>query len=146
MTHAPSIHRHLTGRLEVVIPVDWSEPDAGRWIRPWLKDVCGARTRSDWDRGKRRWMVPRSHLAVLRDALVERFGLCAVFADNQISATVQCDTRCIEARGDECVCACGGLNHRGGEAGYLQVGETTLVAQTSEYWTTRRVYRRDHPR
>jgi hypothetical protein len=77
---------------------------------------------------------------------VERFGLCWVVADNRISATVQCDKRCVGARGDECVCSCGGINHRGGEAGYLQVGETTLIAKTSEIGTTRRIYRRDQPR
>jgi len=39
----------------------------------------------------------------------------------------QCDTRCVEAVGEECVCSCGGENHGSGAwpAGAVLVSNTT---------------------
>jgi hypothetical protein len=42
----------------------------------------------------------------------------------------QCDTRCRDAHGDDCVCQCTGENHGGTDyqRDWIQVGQTTLIA------------------
>lgn len=60
--------------------------------------------------------------------------------DSRVSQSTKCDTRCVEAEGDDCVCSCGGMNHKGSDIGYYQVGETTLVGQWADVMRTERMY------
>jgi hypothetical protein len=133
----PEIYRPLIGKLRVFIPVAYGE---GKTVRPWLKEVCGDGVHLTFDSTDKRWLVGRDHLVALRDALVTKQGSCTVVSDNRISNVSKCDSKCVNADGDECVCSCGGVNHRGTYGDYVPVGETTLVRQEAEYWTTSRFY------
>lgn len=52
----------------------------------------------------------------------------------------RCDTRCQQARGDDCVCQCAGQHHGGADyqRNWIQVGDTTLVDRDPDI---RRVYK-----
>lgn len=139
MRFEPKIYRPLTGRLQVEIPVRKGE---GRTVRPWLWEVCGEDTRSQWDEQSKVWLVARDHLVRVRDALVTKHGVCIVFVDSRLSQRSSCDTRCTDAKDDDCVCQCGGVNHRGSRGGYVQVGDTTLVKRQGSVTTTSRRYER----
>lgn len=82
------------------------------------------------------WTVPRARLLDVVAALA-RYWPVAVALDVRQGGE-QCDTRCIEALGDDCVCACGGANHGGlgGRADWIQVGATTLIAPGEVVRTT----------
>ncbi|OKI15594.1 hypothetical protein A6A08_08415 [Nocardiopsis sp. TSRI0078] len=57
-----------------------------------------------------------------------------------VSVRGKCDIRCVQARGDECACECGGDNHGGlRNSNWTQVGETTLVENGEK--TRRRTYK-----
>lgn len=73
------------------------------------------------------WEIARDHLRHVIVGLAERFGHVNVhleYLENQ-----RCDTRCVNAHGDDCVCQCGGENHGGMDYArdWMQVGDTTLV-------------------
>lgn len=137
MMREPQIYRPLEGRLQVRIDVPFGE---GKTVRPWLWEICGDRTRAVWDEDLKRWLVAPEHLARLRDALVEKYGACRVLIDARVSQHTRCDTNCTGAKHDECTCRCGGVNHRGTQSGYTQVGQTTLIRTTDEVATTLRRY------
>ena len=128
------VYRPVRGKLGTVFPYQ-----AGN--RAWIKETLGSRipvarvqggygcecTRAPGEMGH--WEVARHHLWGLAEALVDRYGEVHVFMD--FSRRERCDVRCVEAAGDECVCACGGANHRGLATrmdGWIEVGETTLVS------------------
>lgn len=119
----PTVYRPYRGRLRLRMPYRKDN-------RAWLKDRLGDRIRPEWVRGaggrEGWWEIARNHLQPLVEALVERWG--AVDVTLIYSTTEQCDTRCQNARGDDCTCSCLGLNHGHGFAGqWTQVGDTTLV-------------------
>lgn len=95
--------------------------------RGWLHAHLGERIRPE-HAGGGVWAIARPHLQHLVDGLVDRFGHVDVVLDFRTAE--RCDTRCRDARGDECTCSCLGENH-GGAAywrNWIEVGETTLVA------------------
>ena len=97
---------------------------SNRW---WLHQTLGSRIRPTYDKPTGRWLIARPHFTVLIGALLERFGV--VDASVEFSTTQKCDTRCREASGDDCECSCQGEHHGGGLwEGWIQVGETTLIA------------------
>jgi hypothetical protein len=120
--HLPRIYRAVgQPRLHLRMPYG----DGAN--RAWLRDTLGARIRPDWNRTDKRWEVSRTHLMVLAHALADRFGAVDVFLE--FSTTQKCDRRCREAVGDDCECSCLGAYHAGGlwGAGWVEVGETTLI-------------------
>ncbi|MGS2615154.1 hypothetical protein ACVCAH_11605 [Micromonospora sp. LZ34] len=118
---APHIYRPLyPDRLRLLLPYDPRN-------RAWLHEELGWRIRPDYSKQHRRWLIARNHFTVLVDALLDRFG--QVDATIEFSTTQKCDTRCREATGDDCECSCLGEHHGGGLwDGWIQVGETTLIA------------------
>lgn len=128
MIQPPMIWRPIKGPLRVKLPYQGSH-------RGWLTGVLGRRPTH---LGDGVWQVPRTKFRILCRVAVERFGEVTVVADFKASA--RCDTRCAEAIGDECVCACLGENHGGGLwSGWKQVGETMLVASRVQRVIYRRV-------
>lgn len=119
------------------LPIVSSEE--GRAIRPWLRDVLGPGSPYSFVRGARQWEVPRSRLAVVRDAIVERYGICDVDLEAKISAAIQCDDRCQEAEGPDCTCSCGGEFHGvlHTSHNWVRVGDTTLISWTTTTQTRR---------
>jgi hypothetical protein len=85
--------------------------------------------------------VSRSALASVVELLLNEYGLIEVATDG--STGNRCDTRCREAIGDECVCACAGRMHGAAYLGPTErvVGETTVVDTAISRW--RRVLVRD---
>jgi hypothetical protein len=119
---AVGIHRPPTGRLRIVMPY-------ARGTRAWLRSVCGAGTRPEWDPGAKVWTVARTHFRAVTEAVARFYGTADVWLD--VSVRHQCDQRCRDATGDECSCECGGEHHGG--AGYqrawTQVGDTLISNQ-----------------
>ncbi len=117
----PEVRRPAEGRLRVYIP--WR--DGGN--RKLIKSVCGARSRPEWDGQARRWLIARAHFMPLIEALKARFGQVRVITAH--CDTEKCDIRCQEARGDDCVCSCGGSFHGGADSytrRWILVGTTSL--------------------
>lgn len=102
-------------------------PYQGGSNRLWIKEALGTRTRPEWNKPAGRWEIARPHLKPVVAALIDRFGEVDVYLE--FLAAERCDTRCVEAAGDNCECSCMGENHGG--AGYWrrwrQVGDTTLI-------------------
>lgn len=104
-------------------------PYDGGGNRHWLHEHLGSRIQPQL-LGQGVWAIARPHLRHLVNGLADRFGRVDVFLEFRESE--RCDTRCQNAVGDDCTCSCLGVNH-GGAAywmGWVQVGETTLVAST----------------
>ena len=101
-------------------------PDDTRANPRWLKQHLGPRIDVQHV-GSGVWEIARTHLRSTVAGLADRFGHVHVylyFDDRQ-----KCDTRCVAARGVECVCSCGGENHGGADwlRDWRQVGATTLI-------------------
>lgn len=118
MTGAATLYRPARGKLRVQTPY---APDNRAMFKQ-----AGCRSVT-WQSARGRWIVPRARFVDVLDALRERWDV-RVIIDGLSSE--RCDTRCVEALGDECVCSCGGANHGGlgGSAGWVQVGDTTLIS------------------
>jgi hypothetical protein len=114
------VRRPVQGSLQVLIPYAVGN-------REWLRDACGSGTHVTWVRPA--WEVSPLHLRAVVDALCCRFDEVVLIRDHAVGRS-QCDTRCLDAALDDCVCACGGTNHGARWLeGYVRVGETTLVEQ-----------------
>lgn len=95
--------------------------------RKWLKRTLDSRIPVDWVDGA--WEVARHHLWTVVEALADRFGEVEAILD--FRTTERCDIRCVEAVGDECVCACAGMDHGGLSdvmKDWMEVGDTTLIS------------------
>ena len=102
-TNIPEVRRPAEGRLRVIIP--WRE--GGN--RTLVKSVCGSLTRPEWDGMNKTWLIARSHFLSLIEALKAEFGQVKVITWH--CDAERCGERCQRARGDECTCSCGGVNH-----------------------------------
>ncbi|MEV6967575.1 hypothetical protein AB0M47_20970 [Hamadaea sp. NPDC051192] len=104
------------------MPYDPTDP---RGNRRWLHKHLGSRIRPEYADGQ--WTVARAHLRHVVGGLADRFGVVHVYLDHLEQQ--KCDTRCVTAERDDCVCQCGGENHRGADyqRAWIQVGDTTLV-------------------
>lgn len=106
------IFRPVQGMLWVRLPYELPDGSRGRG-RQWLHSICGKGSRVDYDKREGAFRVARGNLAwILRCALMI-FDVVEVWTEHRI--VERCDIRCVNARGDECVCACGGVNHRTGD-------------------------------
>lgn len=113
------IWRPRTGRVRLKIPYF-------EGTRFWLREVCGAGTRPDFDRDRKDWTVSRNHLRAVVEALVDRFGEVELIVDQ--GTNLKCGPSCQNAISDECQCQCLGVNHGGLVAeGWLRVSEEFLV-------------------
>lgn len=127
MDNIPVVRRPAQGRLEVHIP--WRE--GGN--RKVIKRICGTLTRPQWDGDRKRWMIARAHFTPLIGALKAEYGQVRVITAH--CDAEGCDARCLQARGIECVCSCGGRNHGGLNsytAGWRLVG---TVASGETEWS-----------
>lgn len=118
----PWVHRPVTERLRTKMPFR----EGGN--RGWLHEHLGERIRPKHV-GQGVWTIARPHLQHLIEGLVGRFGRVDVLLDFRQSE--RCDTRCRDAQGDDCTCSCLGTNHSGAAywQDWIEVGDTTLVAQ-----------------
>lgn len=119
----PEVRRPVTGRIRVKMPYDPANTSANP---RWLKGHLGARIQVQHVGGGS-WAINRDHLRRVVVGLAERFGHVHVHLDYLEHR--KCDTRCVKALGDDCVCQCGGENHGGADyqRDWQLVGETTLV-------------------
>jgi hypothetical protein len=129
-TNIPEIRRPAEGRLRVAIP--W-RPGGNRSL---IRSVCGHSTRPEWDGRTQRWMVARRYFLPLVEALVAQYGRVRVVTWHLDGE--RCGERCQLARGAECRCSCGGLNHgiRSGLDGYARDWRLVgTVASGETGWT-----------
>lgn len=113
------VWRPVTGRVVIKMPY-------AKGNRAWLKETLGDRIRPDFRKPPPRWEVARIHFAPVVQALANRLGRIDVYVDFRTAE--QCDTRCRNARGQECTCSCLGRQHgRGITYGWNLVGDTTMV-------------------
>jgi hypothetical protein len=121
------VYRPQRGHLMIRIPYSYG-------TRDWLRDVCGSGSHVSWS--KPTWRVSARHLPAVIAALRDRFGEVELVRD-QVVGRGKCDTRCTAALLDDCNCECGGANHGvGWLAGYMPVGETTLVEMVGDITRT----------
>lgn len=116
----PLVYRPINDKLQLAM-------DYGS-NRAWLRQTLGSGVPIQWDGNQKRWLVARKHLFAMVEASARKFGTVDVYLDYK--STMKCDKRCEQAKGVDCVCSCLGQNHRGGSLmlGWIQVGETTLIA------------------
>ena len=128
----PEVCRPAEGRLRVIIP--WRE--GGN--RTLIKSVCGSLTRPEWDGMNKTWLIARSHFLPLIEALQSEFGQVKVITWH--CDAERCGERCQRARGDECTCSCGGVNHgilgvpRGHRRGWRLSGTAAATEQGWSEW------------
>ena len=107
----------------------------------WLRKTC--RIRAPGELGAEgRWSLPKSTLSKVVAASLDRFGLVGLFQD-QADDAHDCDQRCQNAVGLECVCQCLGANHAGA-AGWVTTTMTGLLPG-ADCFGVRRTYRRLTP-
>lgn len=102
----PTITVPLEGPLRVRLP--YAEDN-----RRWFKSL-GIRA-PEWIKSDGWWEIPRSRLADLLDAIVDRYPRVKLIRFGK--KRIRCTQSCVDAREPECVCSCGGLNHGGSLAG-----------------------------
>jgi hypothetical protein len=90
----------------------------------WVKEEFGRR--ASWNPEKTGWTISATRCTQVLRRLLSKFDEVTVYRKKVIGRK-KCDTRCVEAIGDECVCSCNGFNHQGKLQGYKLVGETTLI-------------------
>lgn len=109
------VYRPVQGRLRVQWPV---------WYAQRNLQHLGCRN-VVYSNQHRCWLVARGKMHTVVDYL-RQYGDVEVYIDGKV--TQKCDTRCTQAKGDDCVCSCAGANHQGTTSdGWHQVGETTLI-------------------
>lgn len=115
----PRIRRPIEGRVEVWLPFARDNRD--------LLRTAGLGVRPEYSRDRGLWTVSRTSLAAVVQMLLAEFGSAQVTTEG--STAQQCDLRCREAIGDDCVCRCAGSRHGRGnlEPDERVVGETTIV-------------------
>lgn len=126
----PNGKRTASRRVEVTLPYRHG-------TRRWLRSVCGAGSRPEFDRVRKVWLVSRPHFGAVVAALVGEYGAVDVYADH--TARSACGALCREAVGDECDCSCLGENHGG------QVWRKEWI-KLSEEWLVINVKVRTHYR
>lgn len=95
--------------------------------KDWLRGILG-RPKPKWNPLERAWSIPRVHALAVAVAASDRWGACELVTWARLDPTVKCDVRCLEARGDDCTCSCGGINHRAKALpGGFVVGDTTVL-------------------
>jgi hypothetical protein len=115
----PRVRRPIDGRVNVWLPFASDNRE--------LLRSAGLGVRPDYSRDERRWTVSPTTFAAVVQMLLKEFASVEVTTEG--STTQQCDLRCREAIGDECVCKCAGSRHGRGnlEPDERVVGETTIV-------------------
>lgn len=103
-TQVASIWRPISGRVKVQVPAR----DAAMFRRWMLQEKIAY----DWTTSGGCW-VPRSRGKDVLRALTLVYPRVTDIRDSRVSSRVVCTTSCREAKGEDCVCICGGLNHRG---------------------------------
>jgi hypothetical protein len=107
--------------------------------REWLESLG---THPRWNREHTWWELSAKRFRKLVAMLAQKYE--TVYVTDHVRATKsagQCDVRCREALGDECVCRCDGAYHGMGWAegqGWKLVGDTTLVEIRSQRFVERR--------
>lgn len=120
------IYRPVTGRVRLQTPFLPGNRD-------WLKSIGAARP--TWSRAEGVWLVSRTHFAVLVRESTKRFGSAEIWTDHRSKEV--CTPACQRAKGDECVCSCGGRHHKGGEPieGWVDLGGVLVGDTLREHWT-----------
>jgi hypothetical protein len=103
-TQAASIWRPISGRVKVQVPAR----DASLFRRWMLQEKI---TYESVGEGVH-W-VPRSRGKDVLRALTWVYPQVRELRDSRVSSRVVCTAACQDAKGEDCVCICGGLNHRG---------------------------------
>lgn len=135
----PTLYRPTNGRLQLSLPFQLDN-------RGWLRELLGSGIHLDWVKAPSggHWSIARDHLMPLLQGLVAHYG--RVYVRLEFKASMRCDSRCRDAKGDDCVCSCLGSNH-GGAAGrtWFEVGDTTLISSDTRVitgWATTATLRR----
>jgi hypothetical protein len=119
-----TVHRPVSGRVRVHMKYQENNRDLLRGAGP------GARPA--WEPPF--WTVSRTAFDTVVRVLVRKYGCVAAITDGRVGN--KCDTRCREARGDDCICSCAGTQHGIHHLGDNErvVGETTIVDMTIARW------------
>jgi hypothetical protein len=104
--------------------------------RQWLRHTVRVRSPQY---AKLKWTLPRNCLARLVHAAIDRYGQVDLYRD--MRALSKCDRRCQRAQGYDCDCSCLGVNHGQESAGWVAVGESTLVADRGDLKRVKITYR-----
>lgn len=112
----------------------------------WLKEVCGDRTRPQYDRASKRFRVARAHTQHVLAALVDEFSQVHVTIYGHTRTT--CVEQCWNARPEtiaDCECGCAGANHGSREPMGRQVQRGLSVQHdltSAKYKVTRQGWRK----
>lgn len=109
------IVKPVKGSLRVRVPYNANNRSA--WKDLGLRPV--------WVKEGNYWRLSRDKFSLVVRAVANGLGRVEVTVHGHTNQ--QCDTRCWNAEGDDCVCSCAGQNHGNYQYGWLHVGETTVV-------------------
>lgn len=113
----------------------------------WLKDVCGSRTRPEYDRDAKCFLVARQHTDHVIKALLGEYG--SVQVQQYGHQKIACIQQCWDANPSthlDCECSCAGYNHGSGHPLGVQVQPGLSVEHdysiaefklTADNWTRR---------
>lgn len=128
----PWIVRPVTGQIELKVPYSQGNRD-------WMKSGFGTGKRLVVApvKATNSWSVSRAHFDLAAQKLAGRYGKVEIYM--QFSISQRCNSSCMGAKADECVCACLGTNHRGGLAptrGWEIRGNMILTEGVTEVHST----------
>lgn len=97
-----------------------------------LRTALGPHVRIHWDGDHRCWRLAERHMFTLINGFLEAGQpvRVEVTVRGEAAGAERCDERCRDARGDECVCACGGRWHGAGRWpdhwAHIETNESTI--------------------
>jgi hypothetical protein len=112
-----TVYRPLVGPVRLKLPY---AGDNGTWLKS-----LGIRHAS-WNKQRHYWELPRSSWQKAVAALCQRFDTVRDVRDNRVKASLDCNAKCQNASGPDCVCSCGGRYHQTGVGG-APVGDSAVV-------------------
>lgn len=103
-------------------PAVWHDASRDLWVKtpfvpngetPTNRDLLmNGKTKAakcDWNRAAKRWELARSRFNEIVLLLLDRWGECYLIQLRNVSE--ECAQACRSAKGPDCVCSCGGVNH-----------------------------------
>lgn len=127
----PSVFKPSKGKLEIRTGMS-----GRRWFGDALaKSVPDGSHSPVWQPESRCWTVAPTHLYRIVGAMLTHWSEVDLFVD--ANSIMLCTESCVEAKGDACVCICGGLNHQGRECPDYWVDKGSLligVTQLPRHW------------
>lgn len=119
-----------SGKDKLKIRVPYSKEN-----RTWLK--VGHRIDPEWQKDKKRWVLPRSWFNDIVNKCLEKYG--KIYIIQPFREQEKCAPACWNAKGHECNCSCMGANHgaKGENSNWLVISDAFATRFSEEEYSCR---------